>query len=817
MKKTKINSEIDRRSFIKLASVAGIGSMVLPIKTWSLGATRNSRIVSVTDDLATNGLNIDEVVAQTMMDCGIMELAQIWDIGNAWKSLLPGISTNKIIAIKVNCAAPNLPSHPVVTEAITSSLIKMQFGDSYFPENNIIIYERSDYELINAGFTINDSATGVRCFGTNHSGVGFSSHYYTVNGQNKKISRIVSDMADYIINLSVLKNHSLSGVTLCLKNHYGTVQDAITMHSNYCDPWIPALNAIDPIINKSSVNIVDGLFGIKSGGPGGNPQFAANNFIMSTDIVATDFLSSELLRENGCTTTNLATHIATAVTYGLGTNQPSQMDIVEIINPSLMNVLVNQPNGGESLIPDIIYNIQWESTNLTNVKIEYSTNDGLDWINIIDSIAANTGHYNWTVPNTPSENCKLRISCIDNPFINDVSDGVFSIQSSSLIQTFALNAGFQFISSYIVEEDMNMLIVLEDILNDNLVYVRDSEGNMLRKIGPNWINGIGDWTSTEGYLFKLMASESFSMEGGQVPTDTPISLPTGFRFVSFLPTSLMDAMTAFASIIGDDLVYIRDSEGGMLRKIGPNWVNGIGDANPGEGYLVKMLNPGTLIYPLDGSKSSIINNSKATHFNFIGGNAADPVYTIYVNGLEIGDEVAAYDGDVLVGAIKISSKNKLLNALPVFSTLTDRQGHVYGNPINLKIYNSNSDEISDADFTMENIYNSYVENVYPAEDGKYSIVNITKGSINDASKSLSIYPNPVQTKTVISFNLKSKTNTHVWISDLHGRKISTINKSILSAGDHQFTFDARNLTTGTYLCNFEINNKHIIRKLIKIF
>ena len=815
MKKTKINPEIDRRSFIKLVSVAGVGSMVLPGKIWGSESGKNSRIVSVTDDLATNGLNIDEVVAQTMMDCGIMELAQIWDVGSAWKALLPGISTNKIIAIKVNCAAPNLPSHPVVTEAITSSLIKMQFGDSYFPENNIIIYERSDYELINAGFTINDSATGVRCFGTNHSGVGFSSHTYPVNGQNKKISRIVSDMADYIINLSVLKNHSLSGVTLCLKNHYGTVQDAITMHSNYCDPWIPALNAIDPIINKSSVNIVDGLFGIKSGGPGGNPQFAANNFIMSTDIVATDFLSSELLRENGCLTTNNATHIATAVTYGLGTNQPSQMDIVEIINPTLMNVLVNQPNGGESLIPDIIYNIQWESTNLTNVKIEYSTNDGLDWINIIDSIAANTGHYNWIVPNTPSENCKLRISCIDNPYINDVSDGVFSIQSSSLIQTFALNAGFQFISSYIVEEDMNMLIVLEDILNDNLVYVRDSEGNMLRKIGPNWINGIGDWTSTEGYLFKLMASESFSMEGEQVPTDTPISLPMGFRFVSYLPISSMDAMTAFASIINDDLVYIRDSEGGMLRKIGPNWVNGIGDANPGEGYLVKMLNPGTLIYPLDGSKSSINNNSKATHFNFNGGNAADPVYTIYVNGLEIGDEVAAYDGDVLVGAIKISSKNKLLNALPVFSTLTDRQGHVYGNPINLKIYNSNSDEISDADFTMENIYNSYVENVYPAEDGKYSIVNITKGSINDASKSLSIYPNPVQTKTVISFNLKSETNTHVWISDIHGKKISTLNKAKLSVGDHQFTFDARNLTTGTYLCNFEFKNQHIVKKLIK--
>ena len=435
MKITKINPEIDRRSFIKLVSVAGVGSMVLPGKIWGSESGKNSRIISVTDDLATSGLNIDKEAVQTMMDFGIMELAQIWDVGGAWKALFPGISTNKIIAIKVNCASSGLPSHPVVTDTIINSLKKIQFGDSYFPENNIIIYERTDYELINAGFTINDSASGVRCFGTNHSGVGFSSHTFPVNGQNKKISRIVSDMADYIINLSVLKNHSLSGVTLCLKNHYGTVQDAITMHGNHCDPWIPALNAIDPIINKNVVNIIDGLFGIKSGGPGGNSQFTANNFIMSTDIVAVDFLGTELLRENGCSTTNIATHIATAVTYGLGTNQPSQMDLVEIFNPTLMNVSVSQPNGGENLIPENMYSIQWESTNLNNVKIEYSTNDGLDWINIIDSIAASTGLYNWMVPNTPSDYCKLRISSIDSPYINDISDGSFIILPDIFVET----------------------------------------------------------------------------------------------------------------------------------------------------------------------------------------------------------------------------------------------------------------------------------------------------------------------------------------------------------------------------------------------
>jgi len=154
-----------------------------------------------------------------------------------------------------------------------------------------------------------------------------------------------------------------------------------------------------------------------------------------------------------------------------------------------------------------------------------------------------------------------------------------------------LVTGYQFVS-YLPLNAMDAMDAFAEIIGDDLDFIRNSNGEILRKIGPNWINGIGDWISTEGYLFKLEGPETFALEGDQLPPDTPISLPAGFRFVSFLPISSIDAMTAFASIIGDDLLYIRNSQGGMLRKIGPNWINGIGDANPGEGYLVKMLNPG---------------------------------------------------------------------------------------------------------------------------------------------------------------------------------------------------------------------------------
>jgi len=157
--------------------------------------------------------------------------------------------------------------------------------------------------------------------------------------------------------------------------------------------------------------------------------------------------------------------------------------------------------------------------------------------------------------------------------------------------------GYSFISSRIIAENPDMLIVLESILNENLDFVRDSEGSMLRKIGPNWVNGIGDWIVDEGYLIKMFSNDSFIIEGNAVDPTTPIQLETGFQFVSYFPETTMDALLAFETILSENLDFIRNSQGAVLRKIGPNWVNGIGDCNSGEGYLVKMLADEILIYP----------------------------------------------------------------------------------------------------------------------------------------------------------------------------------------------------------------------------
>jgi len=329
---------------------------------------------------------------------------------------------------------------------------------------------------------------------------------------------------------------------------------------------------------------------------------------------------------------------------------------------------------------------------------------------------------------------------------------------------------------------------LQELLDDNLSFVRNSSGQTLQKIGPNWVNGIGDWIVSEGYLVKMYAADSFSINGLIVDPATPIPVEQGFQFVSYFPETPMDALLAFETIVGIDLDFVRNSQGQTLRKIGPIWVNGIGDCQPGEGYLVKMFAEGEIIYPASAKSSgkTIIN---PTYFSFEGGNAADPVYTLYVTGLEFGDEVAAFDGEIMVGSVYINSDNIFGNELAVFSTLFNGTGYQAGNPVNLKVFDNSTLSIIKTEYTLENIYGeAYMKNNYPSKDGLFSIINITKILDNKTEETLTIYPNPASVllniysnNIILNIKILNYTGQIIANNNFNKKKV-IINTSAYSSG-----------------------------------
>lgn len=85
------------------------------------------------------------------------------------------------------------------------------------------------------------------------------------------------------------------------------------------------------------------------------------------------------------------------------------------------------PNGGEFWQAGKTPSVIWKSENVTQVNIEYSTDEGMTWASVA-SVPGIQQQYNWTIPNTPSTQCLVRVSA---DTLSDSSDGVFEISSDA--------------------------------------------------------------------------------------------------------------------------------------------------------------------------------------------------------------------------------------------------------------------------------------------------------------------------------------------------------------------------------------------------
>ncbi|MDP2984481.1 MAG: PQQ-binding-like beta-propeller repeat protein, partial [Candidatus Latescibacter sp.] len=97
------------------------------------------------------------------------------------------------------------------------------------------------------------------------------------------------------------------------------------------------------------------------------------------------------------------------------------------------SIRVTAPNGGESWTAGTTQNVTWTATGVTNVKIEYTTNNGSTLSQIAASTPASAGTYAWTihVATPASAQCFVRVSDASNAAVNDVSNAVFSIVAAA--------------------------------------------------------------------------------------------------------------------------------------------------------------------------------------------------------------------------------------------------------------------------------------------------------------------------------------------------------------------------------------------------
>jgi hypothetical protein len=235
-------------------------------------------VVSVVrHDGVWDGDKIQSQVVLHMLDAAIVQLTGLGDALTAWRVLFdPG----EVIGIKVNTIS-QYTTTPEVAYAVAQRL-----QDAGVPAEQIVIFDRSDGELRNRGYTINDDGPGVRC----HGGRAWQEPT-TIAGTTQRFHDVMLS-CHALINVPALKEHGTSGFTSALKNHYGTISNPGQMHGNNCDPYIAELNAV-PVIRDKTRLVIGDL--IRTCPYNWNQMTKENKLSMSFDPVAHDTIARQIL------------------------------------------------------------------------------------------------------------------------------------------------------------------------------------------------------------------------------------------------------------------------------------------------------------------------------------------------------------------------------------------------------------------------------------------------------------------------------------------------------------------------------------------
>jgi len=277
------------------------------------GKTRLSIFQSAS--LAPGG-KIDAAAVRIVLDAAIKDFTGISDIGAAYESLFPDITAAKTIAVKVNCLAVAIPTHPQIVEALVGGLTRMLGGT--FPAYNVIVFDDRDMatQMAPSGYPARNEAGRYRCQTTKGNWISTPA----AGSTTQFLSKVVND-ADYLVNIPILKVHPESGVTFSLKNYYGIISNPAGAHGNYCNPMIAEIYSL--AVDKTRLIIGDAIFGSYNGDNTTPPNIspAPCSLYVGTDPVAMDLyalwrINKERQNKNrpviSCAADGMARHITTA-------------------------------------------------------------------------------------------------------------------------------------------------------------------------------------------------------------------------------------------------------------------------------------------------------------------------------------------------------------------------------------------------------------------------------------------------------------------------------------------------------------------------
>jgi uncharacterized protein (DUF362 family) len=238
------------------------------------------------------GNEINDKILARMYTLGFTTLTEQAKLNDCFHSFIPAKDR---IGIKINTiGGKNISTRPKVALSLADSLSENHGGDG-----EVIIWDRTNRELRDAGYKLNWNRGRIKIFGTDTQGIGYNPDLVSHLNIGSLFSSIQADQISSSISLAILKDHGLAGVTAGMKNYFGSVHNPNKYHDTNCDPYVAEVFDTYPIKKKHRLSILDGLMIQYHRGPSFHSRWADKQglLIFSFDPVAADSIGWQIIEK----------------------------------------------------------------------------------------------------------------------------------------------------------------------------------------------------------------------------------------------------------------------------------------------------------------------------------------------------------------------------------------------------------------------------------------------------------------------------------------------------------------------------------------
>ena len=315
-------------------------------KDW---AESNAVVVVAHDSEAIQSFDPNPNRVRKLVDRGIVTLTGKKTIAEAWREFA---GSNDIVGIKIVArGGPLFSVRKDVTAGIVAGL-----KSAGVPERNIIIWDKYQSDLIEAGYRIQEDTNAVRVLGV-IPGIGFdpeATYRFPHAGKliwgdllfgkdraeeisaESHLTRLITQQITKLINVAVLTDHYEVGLSGSLLNlALGSVDNVRRFPNDAaaCESAVAEICSLPAVRDKTVLHIIDGLLGQYTLGPSIHPQSTWHNgtLYFSTDPVALDTVAlgeieSQRRRVGLPSVIDRARYIRAAGEAGLGIWQPEAIE-----------------------------------------------------------------------------------------------------------------------------------------------------------------------------------------------------------------------------------------------------------------------------------------------------------------------------------------------------------------------------------------------------------------------------------------------------------------------------------------------------------